>query len=325
MFQAFAASGQVGGKRLFEFLNVPPAARLAALGGVNVSLADRDAAFFASNPALSGDTLAGRASAGYQFYVADIGQAFVSFSQRFNSIGTFHFGIQHMDYGQIQGFDASGLETGVFDASETALIVSGNHRINHFRLGVSLKGVFSNLAGYRASALLADMGGVFIHPEHELSVGLVIRNLGVKLGGTVPGDKLPFDVAAGTTFRPQHMPVRFSVTAYKLTQPDITYYDSRSGDDAPGAIPKVLSHLSLGTEILLTRNVNILAGYNYLMHQALRLERGGAGAGITLGFSAAIKAFELTFSRSAYVAGNAGYSFTMSADLRRITRDTRRL
>ena len=40
------AFAQLGGKKSFEFLNVPNNARLAALGGVNVSLADRDINFF---------------------------------------------------------------------------------------------------------------------------------------------------------------------------------------------------------------------------------------------------------------------------------------
>ena len=77
------AFAQTGGKKSFEFLNVPNNARLAALGGVNVSLADRDINFFFSNPALVGDTLAGFASASYQFYVADIGQATFSYAHNF--------------------------------------------------------------------------------------------------------------------------------------------------------------------------------------------------------------------------------------------------
>ncbi|MBT1700640.1 hypothetical protein KK083_27370, partial [Fulvivirgaceae bacterium PWU4] len=70
---SFSAEAQVGGKHSFEFLEVPPAARLSALGGVNVSLADRDVGFFAGNPALAGDTLSGTAVVNYQFYAGDIG------------------------------------------------------------------------------------------------------------------------------------------------------------------------------------------------------------------------------------------------------------
>src|SRR5687768_17896614 len=90
------AYAQLGGKKSFEFLNVPNNARLAALGGVNVSLRDRDVNFMFSNPTLVGDTLAGVASAGYQFYVADVGQTTASYAHQFKNIGTLSFGFQHL-------------------------------------------------------------------------------------------------------------------------------------------------------------------------------------------------------------------------------------
>jgi hypothetical protein len=58
-----------------------------------------------------------------------------------------------------------------------------------------------------------------------------------------------------------------------------------------------------------------MIGYNYLVHQELKLPEGGGGAGLCFGFSAMIKTFELVFSRSAYVAGNAGYAFTLSKNI----------
>ena len=71
MFLSYQGLAQLGGQRSFEFLNVPGNARLAGLGGVNVSLNDKDPNFFWSNPALVSDSLSGYASAGYQFFVAE--------------------------------------------------------------------------------------------------------------------------------------------------------------------------------------------------------------------------------------------------------------
>jgi hypothetical protein len=59
-------------------------------------------------------------------------------------------------------------------------------------------------------------------------------------------------------------------------------------------------------------------GYNYLQHQELKLEEGGGGAGISLGFMARIKSLEFVFSRSGYVAGNGGYTFTLSSNIERM-------
>ena len=58
-----------------------------------------------------------------------------------------------------------------------------------------------------------------------------------------------------------------------------------------------------------------MVGYNYLVHQELKLENAGGIAGISFGFSATIRSFEFVFSRSAYVVGNAGYAFTISKNI----------
>src|SRR5690349_22064033 len=92
---------QLGGQSSYQFLTVPTNARLAGIGGVNVSLANKDVNFLFSNPALSGDSLSGVASAGYQFYVADIGQAAFAYAHSFKKIGTISFGVQHMSYGEL--------------------------------------------------------------------------------------------------------------------------------------------------------------------------------------------------------------------------------
>jgi hypothetical protein len=314
-FVAHASVAQIGAQA-FDFLEIPVHARLAGLGGVNVSLGDRDINFFHNNPALAGDTLDGYASAGYQFYVGDIGNAMFSYARRFGNAGLFMAGIVHTDYGTIQGYDESGEETGVFSSGETAILVGKTHQIGHFRLGVNLKGVFSNIAGYRASAVVLDVGGIFKHPEHDLIVGLVLKNMGVVISDYSPEStsKVPFDVQAGVTLKPQYMPLRFSLTAYHLVN------RNSLNDDAEelSGFKKVASHLTFGAEILLHRNVNALVGYNYLLHQALTTAAQGGGAGVCLGFSLHVKPVEFVFSRNAYTAGNAGYSFTLSTNVNQL-------
>jgi len=312
-----AGKAQIGGLKSFEFLNTPNNARLAALGGVNTSLSDRDLNFFFYNPATAGDSLAGFASATYQFFAARTGQATFAYSHRFKKLGTLNFGVQHLSYGTIQGYDASGMETGDFESGETALVISKSHQVSHFRLGAGLKVIFSNIAGYRASAMAVDLGGMFIHPREQLTIGMVIRNAGVVLSeySETSNTEMPFDVQVGATYKPEHMPLRFSLTAYNLARKNITYHDPGGTADEPGGLDRILRHLNLGAEILLHRNVNILVGYNYLAHQELKLEEGGGGAGVSFGFSARVRSFEFTMSRTGYVAGKAAYGFTLSKDI----------
>lgn len=314
---SWSTFAQIGGKKSFEFLNVPSHGRLAGLGGVNVSYRDRDLNFFLSNPALAGDTLAGVGSASYMFYVADVGEATFSYAHRFEKIGMLSFGVQHLGYGNIKSYDATGVALGEFKSSETALVIGKSHLVSSFRLGANLKMVFSNMAGYRASAVLFDLGGCFIHPEKDLTVGLAIKNVGFVLSDytSTGSTSLPFDVQLGTTFKPEHMPIRFSLTAYNLSKDDIAYYDASTGMEKSGALDKVLRRFNFGAEILIHKKFNVLLGYNYFVHQELKLEEAGGGAGITFGFSLRIKSFDFVFSRNGYVVGNAGYGFTLSKNI----------
>lgn len=311
-----ASWAQMGGRSSFEFLSLPTHARLGAMGGVNVSHADRDPNFFFSNPALVSDSLSGWASAGYLFYVADVGQATFAYTHTFEKLGTFSFGVQHVNYGDIEGFDETGISLGNFRSGETALVISKSHQISAFRLGINLKGVFSNLAGYRSSALLFDVGGLFIHPEQDLTVGLTIRNVGFVLQQytSTENSTLPFDVQAGVTFKPEHMPVRFSFTAHKLTQPGKVYNDPNDEEQLK-TLNKVLGHINFGAEILVHRNINVLAGYNFLRQYELRTDGGGGGSGFSFGIAAKIRAFDLVISQSRYSVGNANYSVTLCTDL----------
>ncbi len=316
----FDAFPQIAGRQSFQFLNVPVSSRVAGISGVNVSLADTDVNLFFNNPALIGDTLAGVASVDYQFYVADIRHSGVVYTTGLKKAGVVTFGIQHMNYGTITSYDETGAEIGDFHSSETSLNISKSHQIGNYRLGATLRGVFSNLAGFRASGMCVDIGGLFVHPKKSFTIGLAVKNAGFVFSdySSTANTKLPFDVQVGTTFKPVHMPIRFSLTAYNLVDPDAAYDDPAVAEDNSSVVKDVLNHLGFGGEILFHRNVNMLLGYNFMNHQALKLEQGGGGAGLTLGLVVKIKKFELVMSRAAYVAGNAAYSFTLSGNLNKM-------
>ena len=318
------AIGQELRRTAFTSQNVTPSARINGMGGVNVSLSDRDVNTFLLNPGTIGDSLVGTASLNYQFYVADIGHAAFSYLANLGKLGPVAFAVDHFSYGNIDGYDAAGNPLSDFKAAETALVISKSHRVNNFRLGLSLKGAFSSLAGYRSSALMADIGGVFIHPDQDFQIGMVLKNAGVILSDyTGTSDSaLPIDLQVGATIKPKHMPFRFSLTAYRLIQSKAVDY-SGNRLSSPTSLQKVLRHFNFGGEVLIHRNVNILLGYNYGIHQELKLEDAGGSAGISFGFSARIKSLEFVFSRRTMVAGSAGYAFTLSTNADRIFRGGR--
>jgi hypothetical protein len=319
LFLSGGVFAQLGGQSSYQFLNVPTNARLAGLGGVNVSLANKDVNFLFSNPALSGDSLSGMASAGHLFYVADIGQSAFAYAHSFKRIGTISFGVQHMGYGEITGHDATGLETGSFKSGETAIVISKSHKVSNFTIGANLKPAFSNIAGFRSSALLFDIGGTFSHPKKDLTVGMAFKNLGFVLSeysGT-SNSRVPFDLQVGATFKPEHMPLRFSLTAYNIATRGDAYDNPSDKDDDLNTFKKVMNHVNIGSEVLIHRNLNILIAYNFLRQQELKTINTG-GSGFSFGAILKIKAFDLAFSRSSYSVGNGAYAFTLNSNIQKM-------
>ena len=102
---SFSALAQFGGQRSFQFLNLPQTARVAALGGANVSSWDQDAQMFLSNPGLLDSTTLGHAGLTYQSLVADISYGTLTYVHEFGIPGTWGFGVQYLNYGDFQGFD----------------------------------------------------------------------------------------------------------------------------------------------------------------------------------------------------------------------------
>ncbi len=315
----FSSASLLAQTNSFESLNLPGNATLSALGGINVSLTNQNVNFFQSNPAVATDTTNGWGSASYLFYFADIGMANFSYQHDFNKVGPLSFGVQHLALGTVEGYDASGVALGSFNSGETALYIGKSHRISNFSLGANLKGVVSNIAGYRANAVMFDLGGVFIHPHQDLNVGLVIKNLGFLLDeySETSTTKLPFDIQAGVSFKPEQMPVRFSFTAHHLTSPDILYDNSTLESEKPTFMNRLLAHLNLGAEVLIHKNAKFLLGYNFLKYQELKLETAGRGSGFSFGILARVRSMEMSVSRTGYVTGGS-YQVSIAANLKKI-------
>ncbi len=313
--------GQIGGQRSFEFLNVPTNARTAGLGNVNVSIKDQDVNLALQNPGLANPEMHNQVSANYILYLADLTYSSLTYVREFDRLGTWTAGLQYMNYGKFEGYDPAGSPAGTFGAREFAFVVGHSSKVGPFALGANLKFAASSIAGYSANALMIDLGGVFEHPTEDFNVALVFKNLGLVLGDytSQSNSTLPFDIQIGTSFKPQHMPARFSITAYNLYQGNISYFDpsgdGEPGKEKPGTVDKIFRHFVFGTEILFSDNFELRAGYNHLIRQELRLQQTSGGAGFTFGFVVRIKSFEAAFSRVLYnVAGGANY-FTLTSNL----------
>lgn len=306
------AVAQIGGRSGFEFINVPADTRLAAQGGLNVSLSDWDVNMFFSNPASLNKSMFGNLAFNHTFYYGGVHLNRLAYSHEFEKTGIWGFGVQHINYGSIDGYDPSGNYIGDYQANDIALVAGNAQQSGNFRFGANIKWVYSNLVGYNASALLFDVGGMFIHPSTDFNVGLTIKNVGFRLFDYTASSntRLPFDVQLGASLKPEHMPVRFSVTAYHLDTWDILYYDEENnvGREKPGTFEIIFSHLNFGAEFLVSKNVHLRGGYNYLVRQDLKLPNKSGASGLSFGLLIRIKAFDFSYSRAMYhAAGGINY------------------
>ena len=322
-----SAFAQVGGQRAFSFLNLPVSAKQAALGGANVSARDADGTMLFANPALLNAEMDGRLALGYVDYLADIKQSSALYVFNTQHAGRFGVGLTYLSYGAFEQFDAAGNSMGEFSANEYALSASDAYTSGNFTLAGTLKLAVSGIAGNHSVAALADLGALFKHPTQDFTVGLVVRNAGYQLKTYVGSghEPMPLDVQLGTSFKPEHMPLRMSITAHHLQQLDLVYLDpnQRGQLDADGneVIPKknlgdqIARHFAAGAELLLSKNFNLRVGYNHLQRRELRLDNVSGGAGFSFGAMVRISQFQLDYTRATYHASGAANYFTIARNL----------
>ncbi len=301
----------------YRFLHIPANARMAGTGGMNVSLADEDINLFMFNPATGGDSLSGQASFNFFTYFAGVNQSSAAGAFELGRTGIWMVGVTHLALGTFDGYDDAGNDLGTFTSGETALVVGKAHQTGNFRMGANMKFVASNIAGFRSNALLFDIGGLFLHPEKNFTAGLVFQNLGFVLDDydIDSQSKIPFDIKAGFTIKPEYMPFRFSITGHHLHRGDLANFSQTAPEARPAVVDRVMRHITIGTELLLTSNVELRFGYNHMMRRELRLDQIGGGAGITYGFLIKVKGFEVGYSRGGYHVAGAGNAFSVSTNI----------
>lgn len=311
---------QIGTPHAFDFLNLSPSATITALGGVQAT-ASADSSMLSSavwftNPAANQPPLHQQLSVSYQPYYADVDFATLSYSRSIGEQGSWGGGIQYLNYGDINSYDITGFPVGTFTAQEYAIYFNRSHQSGPFRFGINAKWIASNFAIYRASALLFDVGGMFVHPTHDFTLGLTINNLGVLLRDytSLSQSRMPTDLKVGLAYKPQHMPFRFYLNGYHLIRHYGAYY-AADNNEKPGYVNKVLRHVGLGGEILLSKSFHVLVGYNHSKRSTLQLEQLTGGAGLSLGFTLRLRFLQLEYARAFYHVAGGFNHFTMSMHL----------
>ena len=305
---------QIGGQLDYQALNYTSNPRAAALSGSVISLGDGDLSQFFENPATLDSTESGDVFFHVNPYFADVNVFTAAYSFDLNRIEGLAIGVEFLDFGSFQMTDETGNTLGTFSASDYVISVGKSHRLGPFTLGANLKFAHSTIDIYSTSALAMDVGGLF-RVNKNWNFGLVLRNIGTSISSqNVSSPTVPFDIKIGTSFKPEYMPLRFSITSNNLSNDNLNLVEETTGRSNRG-VNNVLKRVNLGAEILLSDNFQLLFGYNHKRKQELRLDTIGGGAGFSFGLMARVRQFQLRYSRAIYHAAGGSSFISVQTNL----------
>ena len=299
----------------FHFLNLPNSSRAATLGGSAVSSNDHDIAMGYQNPAILGDSTLGDIYIMYHPYFAGINRicAITQFNAR--KIGPLTAGILFTDYGTLDETNELGAVISTFQAQDYVLYLSKSHSISSFTMGINFKIAGSYISTMGANALLIDLGGIYRSPHQNFTVGMVIKNLGFLITDFTINEKtsLPFNILIGTTFKPEHMPFRFTITATDLVRTSDDLFLSNLSRKIRRS-DQIFRYFNFGTTLILGKRLELNFGYNHRQRVTFSLNEMAYGAGISFGFLLKINSYEFQFSNSKIHAAGASQFFSIKTN-----------
>ena len=326
---------QVGGTATYSFLNLTPAAQVAALGGKVNAVPGSDPSLAFYNPALLDSTANNFLSLNFVSHFAGINFGYVAYSRTFQEIGNFAAGIHYINYGKFTGADESGLLTGNFTAAEYAFNFTWSRFLpwldSTLMVGVNVKPLLSVFDRYTSYGLLADAGVIYRHPEGLFTAALVLRNMGGQItpysdGGREP---VPFEVQLGMSQRLQYAPFRFSLVVQHLERLHLGYNkanthpaqgqkpvreeDLKKGFDL--ILDETMRHVLVGVECFPFHGLTLRAGYNYNHRQEMKVETRRGMTGFSWGLGIHLSRFHIDYARSSWHLAGASNHFSISVNL----------
>lgn len=326
IFSSTSVLAQIGGTRIYNFLNLHSNARINALGGYAITISDPDVNLTIQNPALLKQSMDNQITYNYMRFVSDISAGYAGYAYSIDSTHNLAAGIQYVNYGDFTRTNENGEEIGGFTAGEYNIHLSYSKKINtKLTWGTSLKFINSNLDVYQSFGVATDLGINYYNKENLLSLSGVISNAGIQLTTYRDGNReqLPLNVMVGFSKKFLHNPLRISIVAHHLQKPGKLLYDnlSRPGQNRDlesgqivlekiTTLDKIAAHLNVSTEILLGKFMYVGFGYNHLRRYEMKLATSSKTAGFGWGFGLRFKKFQLAYGSAAYHAAFATNSFS---------------
>jgi hypothetical protein len=335
-------------------MSLPVSSRLNALGGSNVSLSDGDISMGMCNPALLHENSHMVLQLNYSYYLPGTMFGSALYGHNFRDVQSnnvqstkdgepakpnyFAVGIHYLDYGRMKYANEDGqLTGGSFGARDILIDVMYARQLSRlFKVGVTLKPVYSIYEHYSSFAIGADVGGHFLTPDSTFQMGLVLANIGWQLKGFYSEEggsnheMLPLNLQLGLTYRIKKAPLRFHLQIHNMQTWKLNYeWTSLDKDPVKG---EMLSHDVPWYDMLFRHTIwaievvpksekfYISLSYNHRRRAELNLVDQKSVAGFALGAGVKIKQVRVGFAISQMTKSNFSYQAGLSLDINSLMR-----
>jgi hypothetical protein len=320
---------QIGGNNVYQFLNIPASARVAALGGTYISVKDDDINCGMQAASLLNSSMSKSIGFSAVSYVDGIKFGNVAYALNVDKVGTFLASMNYAGYGQFLETDDFGNITGTFRAADYSLNLAFGRSLNqYFSYGAQLKFIYSDYYLYNAFGIAADLSATYCDTTKRITATVQIKNVGAQLKNYLDGNNEPFPAEAliAVSKRLAHTPLRFNLTYRHLEKFDLSYvdpYDLGDVDPLTGEAQvktidfwnKLSRHFIFAGEILLSKNFHLNVGYNFQRRKELQVTTAPGLTGFSMGVSMKISKFIISYGRGNYhLAGGADH-FSITTNL----------
>lgn len=339
----FSSPAQVGGRGVYETLNLSPSGRVTALGGNLITVRDNDLSLAFSNPALLNREMHSELTFNHNFHLSSLQHGYVAYGHHLDSSNiSLHLGIQYFQAGEINAYDEFQQSLGTVKANEYVITLGGSYSLyERLSLGLNLKAITSRLAEFNSFGLSTDLGAFYEIKESNFTASLLFRNMGGQIQPYFSGNResLPFEIQFGISKRLKYLPFRFSIIGQQLQQWDIRYNDPDQEDmdeddpffETPGSaegskfsqeVDNFFRHFVFNGEFLLGKHESfrLRFGYNHLRRQELSVESLRSLSGFSLGVGFKVSRFRIDFGHAFYHLAGGTTHFSFSTNLNEFKR-----
>ena len=303
--KAFYLHAQNESQTEYNFLRLPVSAHAAALGGDNITVIEDDEALIFHNPALLSSVNDKTINLNYMNYMSGANMASASFNRIVKEHASWAVSAQYVDYGKMKEVDEYNVQTGEFTAKDLSFAGYFSYMLtNRLTGGISARLITSYIADYNSIGFGVDLGLNYYDPDHEWSLGLVLKNLGGQLKAYNDNfERMPFDIQMGVSKRFTGSPFRLHATLVDLNHLDY----------------KFLNHCVVGADVLLTESFWIGGGYNFRRANEMKMmsadKNSSHGAGLSLGAGLNLERFKLNIAYGKYHVSSSSLVLNVAYEL----------